>query len=129
MKTVIWLVEAFGLALTAVMLFTPVVIRGAATLKLYDAPDGDRRVHVHPVPRLGGVAVYLGGVAVALLFFARTSPLFTTPGPAGDAQILFLTGAFLGSALLFLTGLVDDIRGLTPGVKFAAQILAAIIAY
>jgi UDP-GlcNAc:undecaprenyl-phosphate GlcNAc-1-phosphate transferase len=46
----------------------------------------------------------------------------------GDEQIRFLAGAFIGSAMLFLTGLVDDIRGLSPGVKFLAQITAALIA-
>ncbi|HMA19413.1 MAG TPA: hypothetical protein VKO87_01350, partial [Gemmatimonadaceae bacterium] len=118
MRTFIWLAEAFGLALTLVLLVTPLVIRSAGALKLYDSPDGDRRMHVQPLPRLGGVAVFLSAAAVACLIFIRTSPRFTTPGPAGDAEIRFLAGAFIGSGILFLTGLVDDIRGLSPGVKF-----------
>ena len=120
--------EAFGLALTLVMLITPLVIRSAGALKLYDSPDGGRRMHALPVPRLGGVAVFLGAAAVACLLFIRTSPRFTTPGPAGDAEIRFLAGAFIGSGFLFLTGLVDDIRGLSPGVKLLAQLVAAAIA-
>lgn len=128
MRTFIWLAEAFGLALTLVLLVTPLVIRSAGALKLYDSPDGDRRMHVQPVPRLGGVAVFLSAAAVACLLFIRTSPRFTTPGPVGDAEIRFLAGAFIGSAILFLTGLVDDIRGLSPGVKFIAQIFAAVVA-
>jgi UDP-GlcNAc:undecaprenyl-phosphate GlcNAc-1-phosphate transferase len=104
------------------------VIRAAGALKLYDSPDGDRRMHALPVPRLGGVAVFLGAAAVACLLFIRTSPRFTTPGPQGDAQLRLLAGAFIGSGMLFLTGLVDDIRGLSPGVKFLAQILAAFVA-
>lgn len=128
MRTFIWLTEAFGLALTLVMLITPLVIRSAGALKLYDSPDGARRMHALPVPRLGGVAVFLGAAAVACLLFVRTSPRFTTPGPAGDAEIRFLAGAFIGSGFLFLTGLVDDIRGLSPGVKFVAQLIAAAIA-
>jgi UDP-GlcNAc:undecaprenyl-phosphate GlcNAc-1-phosphate transferase len=43
-------------------------------------------------------------------------------------ELRLLAGAFIGSGMLFLTGLVDDIRGLTPGVKFLAQILAAFVA-
>jgi UDP-GlcNAc:undecaprenyl-phosphate GlcNAc-1-phosphate transferase len=104
------------------------VISSAGALKLYDAPDGGRRLHALPVPRLGGVGVFLGAAAVSCLLFVRTSPRFTTPGPAGDAEIRFLAGAFIGSAILFLTGLVDDIKGLSPGVKLLAQIVAATIA-
>jgi len=127
-RTLLWLSEAFGLALTLVLLITPLVIRSAGALKLYDAPDGGRRMHALPVPRLGGVGVFLGAAAISCLLFIRTSPRFTTPGPVGDAEIRFLAGAFIGSAILFLTGLVDDIRGLSPGVKLLAQLLAATIA-
>lgn len=128
MRTIIWLAEAFGLALTLVMLVTPLVIRSAGALRLYDSPDGHRRLHKAPIPRLGGVAVFLCAAAVASILFTRTSPRFTTPGPVGDAEIRLLAGAFIGSAMLFLTGLVDDIRGLSPGVKFLAQLMAAGVA-
>lgn len=129
MTKFIWLVEAFGLALTLVLLVTPLVIRSAGALKLYDAPDGGRKNHETPVPRLGGVAVWLSAAAVVCVLFSHTSPLFVTPGPTGDAQIRVLAGALIGSGLLFLTGLVDDVRGLTPAVKGIAQVVAAGIAY
>ena len=128
-RTFIWLAEAFGLSLTLVLLLTPVVIRSAAALKLFDAPDGGRRIHSHPVARLGGVAVFLGAAAVASVLFSHTQPRFTTAGPAGVAEIRFLAGAFIGSAFLFLVGLVDDIRGLSAGVKFIAEVIAASIAF
>ena len=129
MTKYIWLVEAFGLALTLVLLVTPLVIRSAGALKLYDAPDGGRKSHETPVPRLGGVAVWLCATAVGCVLFLHTSPHFVTPGPEGDAQLRVLAGALIGSGLLFLTGLVDDVRGLTPAVKGIAQVVAAGIAY
>ena len=129
MTTFAWLVMVFAFAMAGALLLTPVVIRGAAALKLFDSPDGGRRMHDLPVPRLGGIAVYLGAAAAACLIFVRTSPRFTTSGPIGDEQIRFLTGAFIGSALLFLTGLIDDVRGLSAGAKFLAQLCAAGIAY
>lgn len=129
MTTFVWLVIVFGLAMAATLVLTPVVIKGAGALKLFDSPDGGRRTHDQPVPRLGGIAVYLGTAAAACIIFVRTSPRFTTPGPVGDEQIRFLTGAFIGSALLFLAGLVDDVRGLSAGAKFFAQVCAAGIAY
>ncbi|MEO8192494.1 MAG: MraY family glycosyltransferase [Gemmatimonadales bacterium] len=129
MTTLAWLAIAFVAAFGTAFLLTPVVIRSAGALKLYDSPDGERRMHDLPVPRLGGIAVYLAAAAVACLVFIRAAPLFVTPGHIGDEQIRFLTGIFLGSALLFLAGLVDDVRGLSPGAKSVAQIAAAAIAW
>lgn len=129
MTTFVWLVIVFVLAMVAALVLTPVVIKGAGALKLFDSPDGGRRMHDQPVPRLGGIAVYLGAAAAACIILVRTSPGFTTPGLVGDEQIRFLTGAFIGSALLFLAGLVDDVRGLSAGAKFLAQVCAAGIAY
>lgn len=129
MTTLAWLLIAFALAIGMSLLLTPMVIRSAGALKLYDAPDGGRRLHDEPVPRLGGIAVYLIAAAVACLIFIRASPLFVTSGPVGDAQIRFLMGAFLGSAMLFLVGLIDDVRGLSAGTKSIAQVAAACIAY
>ena len=128
MSRIVWLSEAFALALTFVLLITPLVIRSAALLKLYDAPDGGRKAHDHPVPRVGGVPVFLGGALVCVILFIRTQPLFVTPGLVGEAQIRFLAGAFIGASLLFLTGLVDDVRGLSAGSKAVAQIVAAGVA-
>src|SRR5215212_9508441 len=128
LTSLIWLAEAFALALTLTLLVTPMVIKGAAALELYDSPDEDRRVHEQPVPRVGGVAVFLCAAVIVLVLFLRTQPAFILPGPAGDAKIRFLAGAFIGSALLFLVGLVDDIRSLSPGLKLGAEVIAAAIA-
>jgi UDP-GlcNAc:undecaprenyl-phosphate GlcNAc-1-phosphate transferase len=129
MRTFVWLAEAFGLALTLVLLVTPLVTKSAVLLKLYDSPDGDRRVHDRPVPRVGGIAVFLVTAAIATILFIRTQPRFTVPGPVGVGEIRFLAGAFMGSGFLFLVGLVDDIRGLSPSVKFVAEIIAASAAW
>lgn len=126
MTTTLWLLFCLGISVAAALLLTPAVIRAADSLNLFDSPDNLRRHHDRPVPRIGGVAVYLAAAAVACAIFAQTSPLFVTPGRIGDEQIRFLTGVFLASALLFLTGLADDVRGLSAKSKFAAQILAAL---
>ncbi|MEO5903402.1 MAG: MraY family glycosyltransferase, partial [Gemmatimonadaceae bacterium] len=129
MNAVIWLIVPFAMALGLAISLTPVVARSANALRLYDAPDGERRMHDLPVPRLGGVAVYLVAAAVACVVFIFGRPIlpFLSPVTLGDPQIRILTGAFIGSALLFLVGLIDDVRGLTPGAKFAAQFLAAVV--
>ncbi len=111
------------LAIGASLLITPMVIGAARALKLFDRPDGGRRMHPVAVPRLGGISVYLAAALVTILLLTSEADAFP------DFELQFLGGVFLGSAILFLVGLVDDVRGLSPGSKFAAQVLAAGIAW
>jgi UDP-GlcNAc:undecaprenyl-phosphate GlcNAc-1-phosphate transferase len=129
MTAFLWLVATLLLSVGFALLITPVVILGASKLKLFDSPDGARRVHEHPVPRLGGVAVYVSAAIAVILVFVATETLFIKAGPEGDAQLRFLMGAVIGSAFLFLVGLVDDVRGLSPGAKALAQVAAATVAW
>ena len=129
MRVVFWLTMAVALATGLSLALTPIIARSAGALRLFDSPDGTRRMHLIPVPRLGGLAVYLVTAAVASMLFVRTAPLFVVDGPVGDAQIQLMMGIFLGSALLFLVGLVDDLRGLSPVTKSIAQVVAASIVY
>jgi UDP-GlcNAc:undecaprenyl-phosphate GlcNAc-1-phosphate transferase len=124
-----WLGATFTLGVIATLLITPLVIRSAAALSLFDSPDEDRRVHADPVPRLGGVSVYLGGAMVATLIFIAAQDLFLPATILRDPEISFLAGVFIGSAFLFLVGLVDDTRGLSPSIKLAAQVIAALVVF
>jgi UDP-GlcNAc:undecaprenyl-phosphate GlcNAc-1-phosphate transferase len=103
-------------------LITPVVIRLANRIGAVDWP-GVRAVHRQPVPRLGGVAVFLSALCltVAVLFLAN--PL-RRGSPAADLRLLILLPA---AAFIFLIGLVDDLRGLPARVKFLAELLAAAV--
>ncbi|HUR00396.1 MAG TPA: MraY family glycosyltransferase [Gemmatimonadaceae bacterium] len=128
MEFVAWLVAAFALAVTLGLVITPLVILGASKLKLFDSP-GARRLHLQPVPRIGGVAVYASAAAVVALLFVSTETLFISAGPWGDESLRFLFGAIIGSAILFLVGLFDDVRGLSPAIKSLAQVGAATVAW
>jgi UDP-GlcNAc:undecaprenyl-phosphate GlcNAc-1-phosphate transferase len=128
MMFALWLCAAFVLSTGLGLILTPLVILGAFKLRLFDSP-GARRLHQHPVPRLGGVSVYLSAALVIALLFFATEKLFISAGASGDEQIRFFFGALVGSAILFLVGLVDDVRGLSPAVKAVAQIGAACIAW
>lgn len=100
------------------LLLTPVVGRVSALLGLVDAPGG-RKVHTQSVPRLGGAAVVLSAASALTLV-----SLFTTG--RGEAGILpALQPLLLGGLLIFLAGVVDDIRGLGPAPKLMVEFAAA----
>lgn len=123
------MIAAFCASLGLVLLVTPLVIRSAWALELYDSPDGGRRIHERPVPRLGGISVFLGCAGVATLSFVRAAPDFLSNGPQSHHQVRFLLGALVGASILFLVGLVDDVRGISPRAKSAAQVVATIVAW
>jgi len=100
---------------------TPSVIRLAHVLGAVDQP-GHRKVHQAPMPRIGGVAVF-AGVAVGLIFVRWTAGTYS-PELANSARVLGLTAGGM-----FLLGLLDDIRGVAFGWKFAGQIAAAVVAW
>ena len=114
-----------AVAALASVVITPIVVRVAGGLDIYDAPDEDRRVHTRPVPRIGGVAVF---VASVLGLFAWV--LVRAQGSGISAhEWNFFFGAVSGGAILFVAGLVDDVRGLRPVAKLVAQFVAAAVVY
>ncbi|MDR7543820.1 MAG: MraY family glycosyltransferase [Armatimonadota bacterium] len=111
---------------------TPAVRRMARRLGAIDYPGG-RRVNTRPTPRLGGVAIYLGFLAAAVVAMVVTRPidLVRTPtetfiripiAPRTDQAIL---GIMLGGTFLLLVGVYDDLRPMPPGLKFLAMTAAA----
>jgi UDP-GlcNAc:undecaprenyl-phosphate/decaprenyl-phosphate GlcNAc-1-phosphate transferase len=98
-------------AFVVVVLLTPAVGGMARLLGVVDAPGG-RRVNRSPVPRLGGVALFLGIFVPALAFL----PL------SRDTR-----GLLLGAAVAVTVGAIDDFRGLRWWEKLAGQTLAAAV--
>jgi UDP-GlcNAc:undecaprenyl-phosphate GlcNAc-1-phosphate transferase len=77
----------------------------------------ERRVHKIPVPRLGGVAIYLAFVIISLLFYI--------PGPQNEIDIYWLLLA--AGLLIVVVHAYDDVKGLGPWPKLAAQTLAVLL--
>jgi UDP-GlcNAc:undecaprenyl-phosphate/decaprenyl-phosphate GlcNAc-1-phosphate transferase len=111
-------------AALASIILTPLVIRVAVGRELYDIPDAIRRIHTRPVPRLGGVSVF---VATALGLLA--APLSGMGTELSPERHQFFLSILLGGGILFATGLIDDLRGLRPAAKLAGQCLAAVVVY
>jgi len=111
-------------ALAATLVVTPIVRDLSVRASLVDRPGG-RKVHVKAVPRLGGIGIFAGFTAALLVEVAGGSAgWWAAVLSPGDYPLM---GALAGCALIFVVGLVDDLKGLTPGVKFAGQVLAAAV--
>jgi UDP-GlcNAc:undecaprenyl-phosphate GlcNAc-1-phosphate transferase len=85
------------------------------------APAADRHLHTAPLPRLGGVAIFLAflvSIAIALLISWRYPSLNFGFTPKTLATIL------VPGFLIFLLGIYDDVRGVGPYFKFAVQAVA-----
>lgn len=92
---------------------TPIVKAFAQKVGAMDVPGEARRIHDHPIPRMGGLAIFLGFLLSVLLFVDI------------DRQ---LQGILLGCVIIVATGAVDDVISLNAWIKLAFQILAASVA-
>ena len=106
---VLW---GFLVALAVVLVLTPAVGRVARVLGVVDEPIEGRRVHLAAVPRLGGLALFLGLFIPALAFLELNGAY---------------RGILLGAALATTVGMVDDFRGLPWWAKLGGQIAAAAV--
>ena len=101
-------------ALVISFLMTPVVKTFAYKVGAVDVPKDARRMHKIPIPRLGGLAIFIGFmVSVLVLGNVR-----------GNGQ---MQSILLGSVIIVVLGVVDDIMALPAMLKFVVQIAAALI--
>lgn len=99
---------------------TPVVKIFASKIKALDIPN-DRKIHILPVPRLGGLAIYIG------FLVAIFSALFLSKASGVNLDFRMLSGILLGSTLLLAVGILDDVKNLRPTTKLIWQIAATLI--
>ena len=100
-------------ALLVALITTPVVKSLAERVGAVDVPKDARRMHDHPIPRMGGLAIFLGFLLSTLVFVPLSQPL---------------RGMLLGAILIVILGIFDDIYALPALPKLIVQILAALIA-
>src|SRR5208282_4662601 len=85
-------------------------------------PQDGRHVHESPLPRLGGVAIFLA-FSVSLGLWLALSLLF--PRLIEGLAPATLLRIYVPACLIFCLGIYDDLRGAGPYVKFAVQVIAA----
>ena len=97
---------------------TPLVRTLAVRFGAIDQPN-DRKVHAQPTPTLGGFALFAGLVAGGAV--ASRMPEFE----GVFSSSLEAWGILAGAVIIFLLGVVDDLRDLPAPVKLAGQVFAA----
>ena len=104
---------------------TPIVIKLAKKFNIVDLPNDDRRIHKKPMPRIGGIAIVLSMFLGLAVYYFLTKDI---EGITLNGNIKFI-GFLLGSLVIFLMGLIDDIINMKARYKFFFQLFAAIIIY
>lgn len=107
MKTYIY---AFIFALVISYILTPFVKRLAWKAGAVDIPKDERRVHTKPIPRIGGLAIYIAFMVTVLITLPVTDNI---------------KGVIIGGTLITILGVLDDIYNLPAKIKLLGQIAAA----
>ena len=92
-------------------LITPVIKKIAIHINALDIPN-ERKVHKTPIPRLGGLGIFLG-LLVGYMFFGEPSVL--------------MNSILIASFIIVITGMIDDIKPIKASIKFIGQLVAACI--
>lgn len=110
------------ISLILCLVLTPLCRDIFLKLKLVDVPDNHRKLHARPIPRIGGLPIalsYVGALGIMLLFAPAQAKIAVQ-----HRQLLI--SLLPAAALVFLTGLIDDLITLKPWQKLGGQVLAAI---
>jgi len=105
-------VKGFLAAIVLSLILMPYIIHIIKKLKWLDKPD-NRKLHKLPIPTMGGIAIFLSMLIIVL----------SRPSLFSFDIVLVLFSA----SILFVTGLLDDLKDLRPRIKLYIQIFAALI--
>ncbi|MGA2270467.1 MAG: MraY family glycosyltransferase [Bryobacteraceae bacterium] len=117
MRELLWLA---GKAFLIALVLTPIIRDIFRSYDIVDRP-GQRKVHAHPMPRVGGISIAIA-YGVSLLTIAGSGdPLAASISPAWKL--------IPGASLVFVTGLIDDFFSLKPVIKVLGLVTAASIVF
>ena len=94
-----------------VYILVPIVKNIANHVGAMDIPNA-RKVHKVPIPRLGGLAIF-AGFLFGYLIFGRQNDL--------------MTSILIGSFIIVITGMIDDIKPLDAKIKLLGQLAATLV--
>ena len=121
---VICVAAAFGLT----WVFSPLAGIVARKIGAIDNQKDERRMHKEPIPRFGGMAIFM---SVSVLILAIKFIFFPISFLSGliDEPVHMIMPILVGGALIFIVGMIDDIRPLSAGVKLLGQCACACITF
>lgn len=96
---------------TFVALVIPFIKKIAVQIGAVDMPGG-RHIHNKPTPKLGGLGIFWGYLLGYMIFGEPSAQM---------------NSILIGSFIILITGIIDDIVELKPSIKFAGQLMAALV--
>ncbi len=108
------IIEAMLISVAIAFVTAPLSIKIANVAGIIDKPKDARRVHKKPIPRFGGMSIFLGSMTAMTI-------------PAGMNNKIMI--AMLGGLLMYFLGVLDDMYDLKPHIKFLGQIAIASTVY
>ncbi len=103
---------AAAIAFVLVVVLIPIVRKLCIRWRLFDAP-GPLKIHSQPIPRLGGVALAIAIAAATWI--------------SGPHRATHAWPFFAALAMIWMAGLADDLRGISPFLRLAAQFAAGVM--
>ena len=113
MNNILLAIIPFVVSFTAVVILHPLLVRFAKEKNIVDNPN-TRKLQQHPVPVLGGIAIFFGviiGVVSGCVFVDCSS----------------LLAIFAAIMIMTYVGAIDDVLDISAGVRFVAQIISVLI--
>ncbi len=107
---VIFVVVAAVCAFLLAYVMTPAVRVLAFRIGAVDVPLDGRRIHKKPIPRIGGLSIYLAFTVTTMLFCDFSRELVTL---------------WVGGGVLVILGIIDDVVRLNAWIKFIVQLVVA----
>ena len=104
------LIMVFSIFLFVTFLI-PFIKKMATHVGALDIPN-ERKVHKQPMPRMGGLAIYFGFLLGYMLFGTHS---------------LTMNAILIGSFIIIITGVVDDIKPLRASTKLIGQLAASLV--
>jgi len=103
--------QVIFISFVLVLLLVPLIKKLSFLVNAIDQPN-KRKIHQTPIPRLGGLAIYLA--------FLGGFMIFGTPSE-------IMNSVLIASFLIVLVGIIDDIKPLDAKTKIVVQFLAALV--
>ena len=106
------IIMPFIVSIIISIFMTPVAKGIAIKAGALDIPKDERRIHKKPMPLMGGLAIFISIIVTSIIFLPMDKTLISI---------------MAGGSIILASGIIDDIKGLSPKIKLIFQIAAAII--